>query len=226
MNKSFSILPIFIFCVTILHSQTRTIIEVGGILSTFHSGEINGNSFVKSEAKSYISYHARISINFILKNRFQIYSGLTYDKRGASFSQIKNADRDNRDIIINYISIPIGISYTLIKVKKISIMSSLGGYCAYAISGKEKGIYFDAGTNSNSVIYNSIQINNSNQNKTLPTIIKPLDWGAQAAISILTRKISLSLEYSAGLNGILSNAKLYDRQYYNRSLGLSLGYQF
>ncbi|MES2329456.1 MAG: outer membrane beta-barrel protein [Bacteroidota bacterium] len=222
------ILPalILLACSCLVHAQFKYQLEAGATLSSFRAGTDNANIFLaNTSASANLNYHIAVMGDIPLRGRFGFYTGVSFDNRGAGFLQPKYNDRDQRDISIQYLGIPAGISYELCSTKKISIRPALGVYGAFALGGREKGIYYSSINNSNATIFNAIYIRSENNSQTLPTSVKPFDWGAQASVQAIIGRCSVSLQYTHGIKGVLTNPSLYDRQYYNSSLGLFFGYR-
>ncbi|MDB5210984.1 MAG: outer membrane protein beta-barrel protein [Sediminibacterium sp.] len=222
------ILPVFIVlgCFWSGHAQIKVQLEAGGTLSSFRAGTDNANIYrATTSASANLNYHVAVMADIYTTGRFGFYTGISFDNRGASFLQTQYDNRDQRAISIQYLGIPAGISYELFTTKKISIRPTLGVYGAFALGGREKGVYYSSITNDYAVILNAIYVRSENTSQTLPTNVKPFDWGAQACLQAIAGRYSFSLQYSHGIKGVLTNPSLYDRQYYNSSIGLVFGYR-
>jgi hypothetical protein len=205
--------------------QTTNIsIEAGITHSNFAGGSTAANSFYHTTVAPVTTGFGGLCLQTNLRESYRFFASLYFGAKGAHVGRTDYSGADERNIFINYISIPISVGYKILSVKHGGLWTALGVYGALAVSGIEKGTYVFL-TNSPSVVYNNIKIRSTNPDQVSPTNVRPFDWGVHASLCYEMRKIQLAINYSAGFAGVLTNSSLYDRQYYNNNISLIAGYR-
>ena len=205
-------------------SQTKIFIGAGVNQSSFATGTVTQRTTDKTTTSGQTSWLATTHIEKKLSSSYAAFAGLDFYAAKARVRRTDFSSTDERDITINYLMIPIGVSGKIFSTKTGGGFIAFGAYASYALSGREKGTYSFA-TNSTSVIYNNIQIRSSNPNQISPTVVNPFDLGALVEAGLNIHKFRISARYLRGLSTVMTNPDLYSSRYYSQSLALVLNYQ-
>jgi len=209
---------------TVSWAQTKIFIGGGLSQSSFASGTATQKPFDKTSSSGLISGLANVQIEKSVFKSYTVFTGLGFNSARAHISRTGFSSTDERDITIDYLMIPIGISRKIFTTKAGIGWCSLAGYAAYAISGIEKGVYTYL-NNSPSIIYNKVQIRSNNPDQSSPTVVVPFDFGLQAEVGFDINRFRICTKYLWGLKGVMANPDLYSSQYFNRTFTIALNYQ-
>lgn len=220
---------LFIFLVAPLASwsQLKLVIETSVSNSSFAAGTVK-NSTNPTEANSLWTLNGRVSIEKRLARSLFFSGGAAIDTRGSRLlMNQRRVDYSDKSIIINYLSLPLGV-FTKLALGKNDLFLGANIYAAWAVRGYEKGVQGTVGAGSPAiVVYNRLTIGSANNDPTQlhPTVVSGSDYGAETFAQICIKKLRLGFRYTRGLKGILINEGLYDRQYYNTGVALTVAYQ-
>lgn len=159
-------------------------VRVGGNLSSF------GGDLGKAYDKSKLGYHAGLSIDIPIVERFGINTGLFYSLKGAKF------DKKSKKATVSagYIEIPFLASYRYHFSERTRLEIDLGPYFAYGIHGKVsfKDEYYH-------YYYDDDDIFDDDGGD-----MKLFDAGVAFGIGVTANKFYAGLHYEAGLVNVLS----------------------
>jgi hypothetical protein len=217
---------LFIFLVAPLASwcQLKLVIETSVSSCKFAAGTAK-NSTNQTEANPLLTLNGRVSIEKRLAGSMFFSAGAAFDTRGGRLLMNQGrADYSDKTIIINYLSLPLGV-FTKLALGKKDLFLGANIYAAWPVRGYEKGIQGSMGAPV--IIYNRLKIGSANNDPTQlhPTVVSGSDYGAETFAQIRIKNLRLGFRYTRGLKGILINAGLYDRQYYNTGVALTIAYQ-
>jgi hypothetical protein len=209
-------------------SQVKLVIETSVSRDKFLGGAVK-SSTTQTEAKGVWTLDLRASIEKRLAGSLFFSGGIAFDTKGSNM--IYNRDRSdygNRDIIINYLAVPLGL---FVKLPMGHQQVTLGAniYAAWPVRGYERGVQGTLGMGAPYLVaFNRLEFGSANADPTqlLPTVISGSDYGAELSVQIHVNRFRLGLRYMRGFKGVLVNAHLYDRQYYNSGWGFTVGYGF
>lgn len=197
----------------------------GGIShSSFASGTSSQNTSDRVSSSSLISGLANMQIERSIKKSYKVFTGLTYHVARAHISRTTFSSVDERDVSLDYLMVPVGISRKLFSSKAGIGWCSLAGYAAYAISGYEKGLFTFSGNNP-SVVHNKIYIQSNNADRISPTVVVPFDFGLNAEVGFDCNRIRICAKYLRGFKGVMANPGFYDSKYFNQIFTLSVNFQ-
>lgn len=171
-----------------------------------------GGSIASQEVKGYstdnkTSFHAGILANLYLMEVFHggiaVQPELLFNRKGSVMLPFGTDKKGGQYITMNYLEIPVGISYIFI-FRHVSPYISFAPYVAYSVYNKVK-ISGDADISP---------LNFPEAN------LKSFDYGLKFSAGIEVKRFLLSASYSMGLNNISKN----DINIRNSSIEVSLGY--
>lgn len=151
-----------------------------------------------------------------------IRSGLLINGKGTVMNSENSFDTSKRDIELHYLELPVVFTYK----KKVSatsfVLAGAGLYLARAVRGIETG----KGNSFSGPFYigDKVMFANENEDQSLPTVIKPLDWGYTALAGVEHKRLQLTFNYTLSGSPILPNPKIYYVNFKNAVATLSLAY--
>ncbi|QZT37360.1 PorT family protein [Halosquirtibacter xylanolyticus] len=176
----------------------------------------NNSTSYLDDTKNKTGFHAGIFYNFCSKrNNIVFQPGLNFIQRGTEASYIKKdgyyTDKYDFDMTMNYLEIPLTISYNVAK------LNGTGNYfrlfvepaISFALSGKIDN------NNDESKIRFGNDLSNEDQ-------IKPINVSLKFGASVKINSFEPYLGYDLGLNDINNSNSIYQ----NRGFYIGLSYHF
>jgi hypothetical protein len=221
-------LSVFLSIPLLSTAQIKFLIETGAFRSTFASGPVKSSSEI-TDTKAVWTLGIRALIEKPVSGSLCFVTGISYDTKGSRFMRSYYANIiSERDIFIDYLVVPVGVSGKL-PLGKHFLSLGMNIYLARPLRGYEIGISATTttGVYSYGYIYNRIEIRSANNSpgQLHPTLISDFDYGAEASAQVHIKKFRLGVKCTRGFTGVLANGHLYDRQYYNSGIGLTVGYR-
>jgi hypothetical protein len=204
-----------------------TMITVKGICQTIRFGFAGGfgisnvaktnNVGVAFEQRNAVAdYYAGLTATIKLNNDFSIKPELVFEKKGwtskynnliinltgnQSYFAIGDSVLNSDKVKLNYIKLPLNLSFILPQVIKGKISVELGPYFAYAISGNYTSFY----GNTNTSRYNFVAHVNDD-NSTSGIKFSRFDYGLNFKMGYeLQFGLLVQAKYELGLHNVLTN---------------------
>jgi len=95
-------------------------------------------------------------------------------------------------------------------------------YAAYCFRGVEKGK--GASMSGEYFMYAEVEFSNHNENDLFPIILRPFDWGYMINSTVQLKRFEILLSYDHGLYDLLPNSSLYNGNFRNRTISISVAY--
>jgi hypothetical protein len=206
-------------------SQIKVVIESSLARSTF-SGGVTQISPNQTNTKPLWTISGRAVIEKRMSSSLFLSGGIAVDTK-ASHLMINNGKPDfsERDIYINYLSIPVGL-FTKLPIGSQQLLIGGNLFLALPIRGYESGTQMSSLSGTSLLIFNRLKFGTADPTLFHPTVISGFDYGAEVYAQLQCRKFRFGVRYARGFKGLLVNSALYDRQYYHMNVALTVGYQF
>jgi hypothetical protein len=225
------LLFIFIFCCLNLQAQVRLGVQAGYSRVQWHSvnsapGPFSDYSYANSGQSG---FQAGIVAEVKLSYKFFLRPSLFASEKGTTLNYHNWYNSDSRGIWVRYIELPLTIVYQKHLSNKLKGFAGGGGYAAYGYVGVERGKGEGKDlSNQYTVqysIYDRVELSNHNEhNQTLPTIVKPFDFGFTFLAGIERKSIQLLITYCQGVKPLLPNSEPYSGNYVNSAFTISVAY--
>lgn len=198
----------------------------------FYSG--NAEAATKEALSSRTGYHVGLVFDCRLIRNLYLQPGLYFTTRGAKLDETgtENGYKYSltEKINMNYLQIPISVSYRLPVGKIVKIDINVGPYFAAGLGGriKDEGtISYNGERASESVSYDVFGKWSEEEPRG---DFKRFDAGLRFGAGVHIRKVSIGLIYDLGLANLLYTGEehIWDKgtKYRNGSFQVSLGYNF
>lgn len=217
-------------CFSCIYAQAQIRLGVQGGYSRVKWASINATSsnlsFVESYTTSGLSgFQTGVIAEVNLSHELLLRPSLFVSGKGTTLNRQSWYDTMSRGIWIQYIEVPVTLIYQVSLSSKLAGFAGGGIYAAQAFRGVEIGQSKTlSGVHS---IYNEVELGTRNDGpgtQTLPTVIKPFDYGFTILAGVEVKSVQLLLTYSHGLTTVLPNGEPYHGNYANSGLTFSAAY--
>ncbi|MBX2899028.1 MAG: PorT family protein [Cyclobacteriaceae bacterium] len=176
--------------------------KIGSNINYIGSSVSGGNVY-----RTNIGFHAGIFVQLPIKDKFSLIPEVQYIQKGADVAFSNGFSSSTERINLNYIELPILLSYS--PIKQINI--DLGPNFALMTSSKATGVFSNANLDN---VYSKFDFN----------ISGGMRWNVASKVSVIGR-------YNYGLskieenNNVVVNGKTTKATYSNRTIQFGLSYQ-
>ena len=201
-------------------------VKTGVNISTYN---VDGGSDY-SNTDGVIGFNGGVTVDYQLKNRFYLSSGLEFTTKGADFSQMypfyidgntvtQTTTKDSRKF--QYLQLPLTIGYRLPISRNMNVTFNAGGYFAFGLSGK--GTYEQWTEISEVGGTTSYEYMKKKTNQKGDT-----DFGLIGGLGLEYKRFSLNFNYELGLRELYTGTNTIglESTWKNRNAVLSVGYKF
>ena len=157
-----------------------------------------------------------------LSKKWMLRPGLILSEKGSGFNKTRSYDTSSEDIWTHYVGLPVTAMYQVYAHNKFSVRIGGGVYAAYCFSGVETG----KGTSTGGAYFinSKVEFSNHNENDLFPIILRPFDFGYIINSSVQWKRFEILLSYDHGLYDLLPNSSLYNGNFRNRTISISVAY--
>lgn len=241
------VLTLWLFSITAYsYGQFKVGLVAGLNLNDVYS-KVNSDNIYPSPTKIKKGFHIGPLLSYQLNKRMSLQSGVLLSSKGFQVDVEKRYEKDSYKGLktsgydrtrLNYLEIPLALSYTL--WKQMSIRG--GGYCAFGIGGKSLVNYTASGDHVEyneqyKPAYDQIEVKREGgqgQGVVLifpsdPSRFRGLDYGVQAGLAYQVGNLILAATYLYGLNNTNPRYTNFPSDYFihkHRNAYFSVGYFF
>jgi len=214
---------IFIFITHFSNAQMKIGLQAGYNHSKFTKTKFSPNPIYESYETSWFrGFNIGVVTEIAIANDLYLQPGILLQGKGTHLSFTSSFDTSSRFIELHYLELPLSLKFKTNWGNNMRAITSLGLYGSKAIRGVEKGSGISySGPHS---FYNKVEFSNKNETQRLPTIIKPFDFGYSLLLGVEIKNFQLFTTFSQSFKGITPNEKIYNGNFRNSTLSLSVTY--
>lgn len=213
---------IFIFITHFSNAQMKIGARVGYNHSKFTKTKFSPDPIEASYETSWFrGFNLGAVTEIKIANDLYLQSGVILQGKGTHLNFESSFDTSSRFIELHYLELPVSLELKTEWRKNMKVITSLGLYGSKSIRGVEKG----GGTSysgTHHIFYNKVEFSNRNETQRHPTIIRPFDFGYSLLFGVEIKKFQLFTTFSQSLKGITPNEKIYNGNFKNSTLSLSV----
>jgi len=219
-----AILLLIFFTNNKVAAQVELGLQAGIALPKFSPGKYVANGYYNSMSTSYyIGYNFGVVSNIKLSKKLSLQPAVLISSDGTRMDAVFSYfDTSSRRMQLIYLKIPVNMVYKWAINKKHYAFAGGGLYVARGLWGAEVGH-----GNTSDISYSladRIIFRNNDPGETIPTNLKPYDFGFNILAGIQINEFEIVAGYSRGITDVFSNSELYNAKYKNAVFNLSARY--
>ena len=219
----FIYIGIIIFLTHSSHAQMKIGLQAGYNSTKFTKTGFSPNPIGESYETSWRGgFNLGAVTEIKIAKALYLQPGILIQGKGTHLDYTSSFDTSSRFIELHYLELPVSLKFKTTLGKNTRAIAGLGLYGSKAIRGVEKGS--GVSFSGPHAIYNKVEFSNENETQRLPTIIKPFDFGYSFLLGVEIKKFQLSAAFCQSFNGITPGEKVYNGNFKNSVLSLSLTY--
>jgi len=203
-------------------AQFKLGLQAGYGLSKWNGRHIDGTSSYIYETKTLGGLSGGLVAEIKLSPEILIRPGIFLSEKGTEFNRVGGSDTSTQHIYLDYLEVPVSLMYKIYERSTFAAYLGGGAYFAYGFAGGQIGSGKSRGGSYG--ISNPIVYGNYNENQIHPIIVRQIDYGYILNSSVEWRRMQFLLSYVHGLHDLLPNPTLFNNNYRNSTLNVSIAY--